>query len=156
VDLPVKVCTGVLLGVILCSTLVLHLGVRKYTLVDAFFRTISVMATGADMHEQDFDSPWQKVFAAGLRIVGAALIAAFTAIVTNCLVRAQLGGALEVRRLPEGGHVVVCGLGSIGFRVVEELIGSEERVVVIERARDNPLISTARRLGSPVLIGDAT
>jgi Trk K+ transport system NAD-binding subunit len=130
--------------------------VRKYSLVDALFRTISVMATGADMHEQDFDSDWQKVFAATLRILGAALTAAFTAIVTNYLLRARLGGALEVRRLPDGGHVIICGLGNIGFRVVQELIQSETRVVAIERSGDNPFVTTARRLGAPVLVGDAT
>src|SRR5262249_18717692 len=92
----------------------------------------------------------------GLRIVGAALFAAFTAIVTNYLVRAQLGGALEVRRLPEGGHVVICGLGSIGFRVVEEVRGLDERVVVSERARGDRLVSRVRGLGAPVLLGDAT
>jgi Trk K+ transport system NAD-binding subunit len=114
------------------------------------------MATGSDMHGEEYTTGWQKVFTASLRVLGAALIAAFTAIVTNYLVRAQLGGALEVRRLPEGGHVILCGLGSIGFRVVEELLGLNQRVVVIERAGDNALVSTCRRLGAPVLLGDAT
>jgi Trk K+ transport system NAD-binding subunit len=81
---------------------------------------------------------------------------AFTAIVTNYLLRARLGGALEIRRIPDSGHVVVCGLGNIGFRVVEELVKSNERVVVIEQARDSRFVATARRLGVPVLIGDAT
>jgi Trk K+ transport system NAD-binding subunit len=91
-----------------------------------------------------------------LRFAGAALFAAFTAIVTNYLIRARLAGALEVRRIPDSGHVVVCGLGNIGFRVVEELVKYGERVVVIEQARDSRFVTTARRLGVAVLIGDAT
>ena len=90
-----------------------------------------------------------------LRLMGTALIAAFTAILTNYLIRANLGGALEVRRIPDSGHIIVCGLGNVGFRVVEELIRQEERVVAIERKRDNPFISTARRLGVAVIVGDA-
>jgi Trk K+ transport system NAD-binding subunit len=96
------------------------------------------------------------VFVSLLRLVGAALTAAFTAILTNYLVRAHLRGALEVRRIPERGHVIVCGLGNVGFRVVEELLAEGEQVVAIEWARDNPFITTARRLGAAVMVGDAT
>ncbi len=157
VDLPVKICTGVLIFVVLTSTLTLNFGVNHYrNWADAFFRTISLMATGADMHLEDFDQDWQKVFASVLRISGAALTAAFTAIVTNYLLRARLAGALEIRRIPESGHVVVCGLGNIGFRVVETLVGLGRRVVVIEETRDSRFVATVRRLGVPVLIGDAT
>jgi Trk K+ transport system NAD-binding subunit len=154
VDLSVKVCTAVLLFVIAASTLTLHLGRERSSLVDAFFLTISLMATGARMG--DYDTPWLKVFVSVLRISGAALTAAFTAIVTNYLLRARLGGALEVRRIPDGGHVIVCGLGNIGYRTVEELLSYDERAVVIEVARDGRFVGTVRRLGVPVVAGDAT
>jgi Trk K+ transport system NAD-binding subunit len=156
VDLPVKICTGIFLLVIIGSTLALHLGWQRDRLVDAFFRTISLMATGADMHSEDYPSEWLKVFVSVLRIAGAALTAAFTAIVTNYLLRARLGGALEVRRIPDGGHIIVCGLGNIGYRVVEELLSYGERVVVIERSSDARFVTTARRLGVAVVVGDAT
>src|SRR5260370_41558545 len=82
-------------------------------------------------------------------------MAAFTAIVTNYLLRARLGGAFEVRRIPESGHTIVCGLSTVGFRVVEELTRLGERVVVIERDPANRFVSTARRLGAAVTVGDA-
>jgi Trk K+ transport system NAD-binding subunit len=154
VDLSVKVCTGVLLFVIVASTLILHFGRYHDSLADALYHTISLMATGAQMG--DYDTNWLKVFVSILRISGAALTAAFTAIVTNYLLRARLGGALEVRRIPDGGHVIVCRLGNVGYRVVEELLASDERVVVIERSADGRFVTTARRRGVPVIIGDAT
>jgi Trk K+ transport system NAD-binding subunit len=153
-DLAVKICTGVLFAVIAVSTLVFLFGMKDDSFADALYRTISLMATGADMRNPE--QPWQKVFVSLLRLVGAALTAAFTAILTNYLVRAHLGGALEVRRIPERGHIVVCGLGNVGFRVVEELLAEGEQVVAIERGRDNLFISTARRLGAAVMLGDAT
>ncbi len=156
VDLPVKICTGILFLVILGSVAIFRFGMRNDTLIDALYRTISLMATGADMRGQDADpGSWQKAFISGLRLVGAALTAAFTAILTNYLVRAHLRGALEVRRIPEGGHVIVIGLGNVGFRVVQELIRLGDQVVAIERNRDNPFIATARRLGVAVIVGDA-
>src|SRR5207237_656367 len=65
-------------------------------------------------------------------------------------------GALEVRRVPDGGHVVVCGLGNVGYRCVEELAAIGERVVAIDRTNDNPFIATCRRKGIPTFVGDAT
>jgi Trk K+ transport system NAD-binding subunit len=158
VDLPVKVCTGLLASVIVISTLVMYFGVQKHQghLALALFRTISVMATGSSMHEEELTEDWQRVFVSTLRIFGALLTAAFTAIMVNYLLRARLAGALEIRRIPDSGHVIVCGLGNIGFRVVEELVRYKERVVVIEQARDSRFVTTARRLGVAVLIGDAT
>ena len=101
VDPAVLICTLVLFGVILGSTLILCLGVEKYKVIDALFRTVSVMATGASMYEDADDySPGMKVFVAALRIVGAALIAAFTAILTNYLLRARLGGAWRCDAFP--------------------------------------------------------
>jgi Trk K+ transport system NAD-binding subunit len=157
VDLPVKICTLILLGVIAFSVIIFRFGMKNDTLVDALYRTISLMATGADMRGGDADpGSWQKAFISGLRLMGAVLTAAFTAILTNYLVRAHLRGALEVRRIPERSHVVVIGLGNVGFRVVEELHRLGDRVVAIERNRDNPFIATARRLGAAVITGDAT
>src|SRR5205807_7661830 len=157
IDRATLACTIVLLAVLIASTLVLRFGVTKFHIADAFLRTVSILATGAALGEQgDYtDSPGLQVFVSILRIVGAVLMAAFTAIVTNYLLRARLGGAFEVRRIPDGGHIVVCGLGSIGFLVIEELLRYDERVVVIERDPANRLVNTTRRLGVPVIIGDA-
>lgn len=155
VDLSVKVCTVTLFVVVLLSTLVYHIGVEK-SLASGLFRTISVIATGGELHEDELTAGWQKVFVSLLRVFGAALTAAFTAIVTNYLLRARLGGALEMRRIPDGGHIVVCGLGNVGFRVVEELLQYDEPVVVIEYSADSRFAATTRRLGVPVIFGDAT
>jgi Trk K+ transport system NAD-binding subunit len=157
VDTSVKVCFAALLSVIVLSVLVFSLTMERDSPIDAFYRTVSLMATGADMRGDDVErGGWQKMYISSLRLVGMVLTAAFTAIFTNYLIRANLGGALAVRRIPDGGHVVVCGLGNIGFRAVEELHRQREPVVVIERRSDNAFIPTVRRLGVPVIVGDAT
>lgn len=156
IDRPVKICTVLLVVVIVLSVLVFRFGMAHDTFIDALYRTISLMATGADMHGDELEpGAWQKAFISGLRVLGMALTAAFTAIFTNYLIRANLGGALEVRRIPESGHVIVCGLGNVGFRAVADLLQQGEQVVVIERAPDNPFIAAARRLGAAVIVGNA-
>jgi Trk K+ transport system NAD-binding subunit len=162
VDWPVRVCAGIFAAVIVGSVFVFRFCMepipgRNPSFVEAFFRTIRLLATGADMDFADApEASWQKGFIGTLRLVGTVLTAAFTAIFTNYLVRAQLRGALEVRKIPRSGHVVVAGLGNVGFRVAVELLEHGERVVAIEQRADNPFVPTARRLGAAVIIGDAT
>jgi Trk K+ transport system NAD-binding subunit len=153
-DRAVKVGTAALLVVVLTSTAIYRFGLGQ-SVADGLYKTISVVATGSDLGGQDYP-PWGKAFVSVLRVFGTVVVAAFTAILTNYLIRARLGGALEVRRIPDGGHVVVIGLGNVGYRVVQELAALGERPVVIDRRADNPFVPSCRRKGVPVLIGDAT
>ncbi len=150
----VLICALVFFSVVALSTLVLKANVEGYTYAKALLQTVSVMATAAALPDEKYDVI--RVYVSALRITGAVLLAAFTAFVTQYLLRAKLGGALEVRRIPESGHVVVCGLSTVGFRVVEELVRLKEPVVVIELDPTNRFVSTARRLGAAVMIGDAS
>jgi Trk K+ transport system NAD-binding subunit len=154
VDLSVKAAASILLSVVFIGTMV-FLAIQAKGFADALYHTVSVVATVADMRS-DKDPDELKIFVSVLRILGAALMAIFTAILTNYLVRTSLGGALEVRRIPEKGHFIVVGLGAIGFRVIEELARADERVVGIEVDRGNRFVPTVRRKGIPVIVGDAT
>lgn len=51
-------------------------------------------------------------------------------------------------------HVVVCGLGHVGIRVVESLKSLGRSVVAIERNRDSSFAADVEGLGFPVLYGD--
>ena len=52
-------------------------------------------------------------------------------------------------------HVIVCGLGRIGYRVVRWLLDLGQDVVVIENEVDNVLIDQVRAWGVPVVSADA-
>jgi Trk K+ transport system NAD-binding subunit len=154
VDLSVKIITPILFVTILASTLIFRYGMNS-DWGDGLYQTVSIVATGGELHGENRPE-WVKVFLSVLKLAGAALVAGFTAILTNYLIRARLGGALEVRRVPDGGHVVVCGLGNIGYRVVEELTALGERVVAIDKAADGPYLDIVRQKGVPTFIGDST
>jgi voltage-gated potassium channel len=53
------------------------------------------------------------------------------------------------------GHVIVCGLGRDGYRVVEQLLSFGEDVVGIERNEQGQFLDPIRDLGVPVIISDA-
>jgi voltage-gated potassium channel len=52
------------------------------------------------------------------------------------------------------GHVVVCGLGQVGFRVVQELHGLGEEVACVESDPRQSFLDAVNALGVPVHIGD--
>jgi voltage-gated potassium channel len=52
-------------------------------------------------------------------------------------------------------HIVVCGLGKVGYRVTIELLRLGEEVVGIERDAGVPLLEELRQMNVPVLLGDA-
>ena len=52
-------------------------------------------------------------------------------------------------------HVIVCGLGDVGYRLVRHLRDIGERVVVVEADATNPHLDVCRRLRVPVIVGDA-
>jgi len=54
------------------------------------------------------------------------------------------------------GHVVVCGLGHVGFRVVQQLLSFGQEVVGVEQTPQSRFADRVRRRGVPVIPGDAT
>jgi Trk K+ transport system NAD-binding subunit len=154
IDLPVRLASVLLFISLFASTLVFRFGVGA-TWAESLYQTVSVAATGADLHGEDKPG-WVKVFLSVLKLIGAALIAVFTAVFTNYLLKARLRGAFEERRIPDGGHVVVCGLGNIGYRCVQELLRLDVQVVAVDRVGDKPFVAAVRQLGAAVVIGDAT
>ena len=53
------------------------------------------------------------------------------------------------------GHIVVCGLGDLGFAFVQQLRREGRRVVAIEKDGTNPNITECHRLAVPVIRGNA-
>lgn len=50
-------------------------------------------------------------------------------------------------------HVVLCGLGKVGLRILEQLLHLGEEVIVLEKDPQCPALAYARKHGVPVLIG---
>jgi voltage-gated potassium channel len=53
-------------------------------------------------------------------------------------------------------HIIVCGLGKVGYRTTLELLKFKREIVGIESNTDGRFLDAVRDLGIPVLIGDAS
>jgi Trk K+ transport system NAD-binding subunit len=96
-----------------------------------------------------------KVTQVMVTLVGISIIPIITAVALDAVVSARLAAANGPQG-PFRDHVVVIGLGQVGARVVAQLNDLGVPVVGIDRNESARGIPLARRLGLPVIIGDAS
>lgn len=52
-------------------------------------------------------------------------------------------------------HIIVCGVGKVGYRVILELLNYGRELVAIEQRPDGRFVDKVKELGVPVIIADA-
>jgi Trk K+ transport system NAD-binding subunit len=155
---PVVAGTLLLLA---CSTVLLRFGYEappRMGWVDAIYFTIETMTTTGYGDFSFVHQPtWLRVFAALLMFSGVTTTALLVSFVADVLLsRRFVMGVARPRVRHLHNHIVVVGLSAVGMRVVSDLTAAGYDVAVIERDEDNPLLSMARDLDVPVILGDAT
>jgi len=115
-----------------------------------------VTATGSPNLNLESQPLPLRIAAAAVQLLGLLVVALLTAVVVDVLVGARLVRVLGGVRGKLSGHIVVCGLGNVGVKVVQTLRQRGMPVVAVERNEDRSTVATARRLGAAVVIGDAT
>jgi len=98
-----------------------------------------------------------RIYAILLSLVGAAIVAVVYAFITDALIRSRLLQTLGRRTVPGNirDHVIVAGLGSIGYRVALGLRARGVAVVIVDVSDESRFVSPARAAGIPVFVGDA-
>ncbi|PZF87383.1 potassium channel protein, partial [Micromonospora deserti] len=120
---------------------------------EALYLTLVTTLTGQDPNAAK--PPAEQVLQVVLNLAGLALIPLITAVVVDGIVNARL--ALHSGRIqPErSGHIVVVGLGNVGTRVMAQLNDFGVEVVAIDKQAEPRGGALARRLGVPLIVGDA-
>lgn len=162
-DKTMRTTLLVLAALFVVSVVVLRLGYVKedgssMTLLDAAYFTVETIGTiGYGDFSFAAQAPWLRGYAICLMLLGVVLATLWFALLTQLILSGRIERSLWRRRIATmRGHVIVVGLGSIGFRVLRSLLAARERVVVLERDPSNRYLRRARELGAPVVIGDAT
>lgn len=103
--------------------------------------------------------PWTLV----LIVLGSGTLLYFASTLTALIVEGDLRGAIRRRRMATlldqaENHVIVCGVGSTGQHVVEELVASRTPMVVIDKNADRIRRIVAHHADASILHvhGDAT
>jgi Trk K+ transport system NAD-binding subunit len=149
---------SVILVLAIASALFFALTARLSPL-DAFGYAVSLLtgASSAFGIDSDAASGPLKVYTILLSLLGAAIVAIVYALITDAIVRSRLLQTLGARAVPRTirDHVIVCGLGTIGYRVALGIKARGVPVVVVERNEDTRFGAAARAAGIPVVVGDS-
>lgn len=145
-----------LLTILLATMMYLNFGGSPTNFADALYFSVGII-TGAGGNEAIAEqaSIAIKVFTVIMMLLGAGVIGVFYALLNDLVLGARLRQFWDVARIPQRGHYIVCGLGGVGVKVVQQLLEQGHKVVVIERDVHNRFLSTVRSQGIPVVIADA-
>lgn len=125
-----------------------------YSWFDAVYATLLTTAGSGDI---TLDSAgWLKIIQVAMTVVGLTTVPVITAAVVDGVVSVRLARALGAQTGRMERHIVVCGLGNVGSRVVEQLHALGVPVVAVEKDESAPGVRMVRRLGVPLVLGDAS
>jgi voltage-gated potassium channel len=123
--------------------------------VDALYNVLSMTFFNAAI---DFPREWYlDIYFFLMPIIGLAVLARGAADFVTLLFNRSLRRTQweEAVASTFNDHVIVCGLGHLGLRVVRELVKLDESIVVIERNAESPRFEEVRGYDIPILTGDA-
>jgi Trk K+ transport system NAD-binding subunit len=121
------------------------------TLTDAVFFTVTTLHGEISLTE---GGPQIKISEILLMVLGSITIATIYSMITDYLLSSRLRKLLGGKPMPKKNHIVVVGMGTVGYRVVQELAALDVPVVAVESDPDAPFLSTVRSQ-APVIVGDA-
>ena len=140
-------------GLILAASILTLLILRGDDLASALYLGLNLIIGQTVINPQDH---WgYKIFGFVVTFAGITMLSIVNAYITNYIISARLAQALGQQKATDmNDHVVVVGLGEVGYRVALGLVEQGQQIVVIERLEDNPYIETLRRRGVPVIQAD--
>lgn len=155
-----------LVGVVIVGAVGFHaIGEGRWSWLDcAYFTVITLSTVGFGETLEGFNaSPLARGWTVGLIVLGSGTLLYFISTLTAFIVEGDLGGALRRNRMKQAllrltGHTIVCGAGTTGIHVIEELIHSKLAFCVVD-SDEQRLLELADRFGADTflyVVGDAT
>ena len=130
---------------------------ERLSFLDAFYFTVTLMTTTGfgDITLRN-SSTFAKLFGAGLMLSAIVLASLTFSFAVDRLFQKRSEIALGRKRYSLRDHVILCGLGRVGYEVTKELLRRGETVLVIERDPHNRFLESIRSQGAKIFIGDAS
>ena len=152
VDPRFWVLGGVLALITFLSAVVLA-AAAGLNLLEAIYDVVGAFFGGVDRSVANSDP--LLVFAIVLTLFGAAALAVFFGLIADVVLSTRISNLLGPRAADAHDHVIIVGLGTIGFRIASILKDRGIPVVAAERDVEGRFVDAARDLRIPVLTTDA-
>lgn len=154
---PTLIVLLALILTILTATLTYVAVSLDVSMVDALYFSVG-MITGAGGNEavaEEAAGPI-KVFTVFMMLLGTGVIGVCYALLNDFVLGTRFRRLWNTVRVPQRNHYIVCGLGGIGMKVVNQLRSNGCDVVIVEQDPSNRFLSMAQSLKIPVIQGDAS
>ncbi len=154
---PMTLVTVALLVTICIATFTYVCVNFNLSLVDALYFSVG-MITGAGGKEEvaELAPDWVKVFTAVMMVVGAGVVGICYALINDFILGSRIRQFWDATKIPHQNHYVICGLGGMGMAIARQLHHQGYDVVVLETDHNNRFLRSARALGVPVILADAS
>lgn len=124
--------------------------------IDAtYFVVVTVATVGYGVVSLLHASLSSKLVGIGLILASTCFIWMIFSLTVDGIIKRRVQLALGRRRYNNRDHVIVCGLGRLGYFVAEGLVRAGERVLIVESDEGAAAIEHFRSLGADVYVGDA-
>lgn len=126
----------------------------KLSPVDALYFVVTTLTTTGygDITPKDA-SVGLKLYTCMLMGLGSAFIALLYSVITDLIVTARFRELVGAKPVPEGDHVVLVGLGDVGYRVADELAEAGMEMVIVDSHADSPY-TTVMKTRHALVLGD--
>ncbi len=144
------------LFIFVCGSVFFYFALHLDPLTAAYFVTATMTTTGyGDLSAERAGLPGEFV-AILLMLSGLTFSGIFIAILSSRFTQAQYVAVQGVRRISRRGHIIVCGAGNVGGRVIEFLVRLGCEVVVLETHPTPEIVERARERQFDLMTGDST
>ena len=127
--------------------------VLDQNIIDSFYGAAKTLVT-VDPNDKVADGPkWFKTFVSLLMLLALVFEAFFTAGIVNRLIGKRLTGLVGRRAVPRRDHVIVVGMGQVGYRLCLLLRECGVSVLAVDDQEEGENVGKAREAGLPVVIG---
>jgi len=124
-------------------------------LTAAYFVITTMTTTGyGDISPLGAGTPG-KLAAMALMLAGLIFSGIFIALLSSGFTQARYDAVQGLRRITHGGHIIVCGAGNVGSRVIEFLTKLGCPIVALEQAPRPEIVEGSRDGRFELLTGDA-
>ena len=124
--------------------------------IDALYFVVVTVATVGygDISLKDSTTAG-KLFGIGLILCSTVFIWMIFSLTIDNIIRLRVQSSLGRRKYSRRDHVIICGLGRLGYFIAEGLLEQGEKVLIIEKDESSGKVQHFRSRGADVYLGDA-
>ncbi len=147
--------TSGFLTLIAAATVYFHLAEKLSWLAALYFVVVTVATVGYGDISLSNSAAASKVVGIGLILCSTIFLWMIFSLTVDRLIKRRVQHGLGRKKYSRRNHVILCGLGRLGFFVAEGLLKRGEKLLIVEKSEDSSTAEYFRSRGADVYIGDA-